>query len=270
MAAFRSQGRSWIIALVSLPFFMGCIGVPRAPIPSLSYPVEGRARQRNLLVLLRGLGGSNAIFEKEGIIAEIRLRQLPFDVVAPDVHYGYYASRTFEKRLKEDIIDPARQQGYEQIWLAGFSMGGLGSLLYVRSHPADVDGVLITSPFLGWRSIQREIRRAGGVAAWEKTSDDPREWQRMIWSWLKKRDFATNPPIWLGYGENDVLAAGGPPLLATLLPADHVFTAPGNHTIGTFKVIFRHHLDTLALQSALLGKQHEDGTRTRPEVSKPE
>ncbi|MDP2877407.1 MAG: alpha/beta hydrolase [Holophaga sp.] len=243
-----NSGLLLVTFLLMLQLLVGC-APPKVPIPTLRYPTETAKRQRNLLVLVRGLGADNAVFEKKGIIQEIRNRNLPFDVIAPDVHYGYYKSRTFEKRFKEDIIDPARQQGYEQIWLAGFSMGGLGSLLYVRSHPNDIDGILLTSPFLGWRAIQREIRRAGGVAAWQQTSDDPKDWQRLLWTWIKTHDPATVPPIWLGHGENDILAAGGPPLLATTLPPERVFTVPGNHTVSTFKKIFLRHLDTLARES---------------------
>jgi pimeloyl-ACP methyl ester carboxylesterase len=260
-----SACRWWlgIAALVAAQLAVGCVRAPKAQIPFLSYRAEESTRQRNLLILLRGLGADNTVFAKKGIIEEIRKRRLPFDVIAPDVHYGYYKSRTFEKRFKADIIDPARAQGYQQIWLAGFSMGGLGSLLYVRSYPNDVDAVLLTSPFLGWRFIHREIRRAGGVAAWQQTSDDPRDWQRMLWSWIKNHDPAATPPIWLGHGDGDILAAGGPPLLASVLPAERVFSVPGNHTISTFKAIFLRHLDTLARQSAPGGNPKATATIPR-------
>lgn len=245
---YRSPAFSLLLLLLSV-LLAGCVTAPTVPLPSISYRSNDTVRQRHLLVLLRGLGADNTIFAEEGIIDEIRERHLPFDVIAPDSHFGYFKSKTFEIRLKEDIIEPARRQGYEQIWLGGFSMGGLGSLLYLRSYPDDVNGVLLVSPFLGRASIHREIRHAGGVAAWQSTSTDPQDWERMIWSWIKNYDPATAPPIWLGYGENDVVTADGPPLLATVLPAERVFTVPGNHTVATFKTIFMRHLDTLARQS---------------------
>ena len=245
-----SLKRSWrlITALFATLLLAGCVSAPTAPMSSISYQKDSTVRQRNLLVLLRGFGADNTVFAEEGIIREIHDRQLPFDVISPDTHYGYYQSQIFETRLKEDIIDPARRKGYEQIWLAGFSMGGLGCLLYQRSHPGDIDGLLLTSPFLGWPSIHREIRRAGGVSKWSATSNDTKDWERMIWSWIKNHDPATTPPIWLGYGENDILAADGPPLLATVLPTERVFTISGNHTIATFRTIFLRHLDTLSRQ----------------------
>lgn len=245
MARCKSGWRLLSVALLLPVLISGCASAPVAPLAYVSYPRTDTARQPNLLVLLRGLGADHTVFAEEGVIDEIRNRELPFDVIAPDVHYGYYESQTFELRLKEDIIDPARKKGYKQIWLAGFSMGGLGCLLYLRSHPKDVDGVMLVSPFLGWSSIRREIRRAGGVPAWQNTSDDPADWQRMIWSWIKRYDPAASVPIWLGYGNNDILTADGPQLLATMLPAERVFSVPGNHTISTFKTIFLRHLDHL-------------------------
>ncbi len=226
----------------------GCVAAPTVPIPSLGYQSDPAQRQRNLLVLLRGMGADNSIFDKEGIVAEIRNRRLPFDVIAPDTHLGYYQSNTLEARLKQDIIDPARRQGYERIWLAGFSLGGLGSLLYVRSHPDDIDGVLLCSPFVGGSSIHQEIRLAGGVSAWPVSADDVASADRGLWRWIKTHDRNTTPPIWLGYGDSDRVVAEGPPLLASVLPAERVFTVPGNHNVATMKAIFLRHLDTLAQQ----------------------
>lgn len=231
--------------LIASLLLSGCVSAPLTPIPSLSYRIDASKPQRNLLVLLRGFGADNTVFEEEGIIDEIRKGGLPFDVIAPDTHYGYYKTETIEVRLKQDIIDPARMQGYKEIWLAGFSMGGLGCLFYVRSYPHDINGVLLTSPYLGGSSIHREIRKVGTIADWKQTSDNPQDWERMLWSWIKHYDPATATPIWLGYGNNDILTSDGPPLLATILPTERIFSVPGNHTIATFKTIFLRHLDTL-------------------------
>lgn len=241
-------------AIFAALFLSGCSTIPpmpeaAVPLSYLSYRTDSTAQHRNLLVLLRGYGQDNTIFAAEGIIDEVRRRRLPFDVIAPDAHFGYYRSQTIETRLKEDIIDPARRQGYEHIWLAGVSMGGLGCILYLRKYPGDVDGVLLTSPFLGWPSILREINSAGGVTAWRRTTDDPHDWERMLWSWIKYHDFAAAPPVWMGYGDHDDLISDGPPLLASLLPPKRVFTVHGEHDIATFKAILLRHLDTLAGQS---------------------
>ncbi len=236
-----------IILLVCSAIICGCVATPQVPIESLYYSTKATGQAENLLVLLRGIGSSNSIFAEEGVIDEIRNRHLPFDIVAPDTHFGYFRSHTLEERLKTDIIDPARIKGYKQIWLAGFSLGGLGSLFYLRSHPDDINGVLLTSPFLGWDSIIHEIKDAGGVSSWEQTTTETNDWSRLIWSWIK--EYAKTPesysPIYLGYGKNDWLSNEGPPLLATIIPKERVFSASGNHTIGTFKVLFSQHLNML-------------------------
>jgi len=240
------------LLIAALLLLGGCATTPvPIPVPTLSYLAKPETRQPNLLVLLRGIGADHHVFEEEGLIDEIRRRGLPFDVVAPNLHEGYYEPDLFEARLKDDVIDPARRQGYQKIWLAGFSMGGLGSLIYLRKHPDDIDGVLLTSPFLGWPGIQREIKRAGGLQAWTQTGDDPADWERMIWTWIKQRDFSQQPPIWLGYGTGDFVTAKGPAMLADQMPKDHVFSTPGNHSLGTMRTIFLHHLDLLSKREEL-------------------
>ncbi len=226
--------------------FFGCTPATRVPLPVLSYPQA--QQQANLLIILRGIGGETRDFERLGAIAAVRRRHLPFDVVVPDAHYGYYKKQILIERLNEDIIQPARKQGYQQIWLAGFSMGGLGSLLYVRERPEDIDGILLITPFLGWDGVIHEIKDSGGLAGWQPGSFDPTDdWQRMVWSWIKdyqqQPDIA--PPIYLGYAEDDGVADEGPPLLATALAAERVFHIPGGHNNEVMLTIFRRQLDGL-------------------------
>ncbi len=255
----RPSWRFVLIALLALQCLAGCstmilAPLPTVPMPALDYRADNSVRQRNLLVLLRAYGEDNTVFVKQGIIDDVFSRHLPFDVIAPNAHFGYYRSRSLEERLKEDIIDPARRQGYEHIWLAGFSMGGLGCILYLRKYPNDVDGILLTGPYLGGQSILREIGESGGVESWQGLSDDQDDWERMLWSWIKKHDFSSAPPVWLGYGDEDKVIAAGPKFLAERLPAGRVFTVHGQHDLATFKTIFLHHLDNLAHQRAVPAK----------------
>jgi pimeloyl-ACP methyl ester carboxylesterase len=239
--------------LLTLP--AGCFPRAVSPIPVVEYDRTEASQQRNLLVLLRGLGGNVDDFETYGIVAEVRNRGLPFDIVVPDAHSGYYRSETIEERLKQDVIDPARARGYRQIWLAGFSMGGLGSLFYIRKYPLDIDRVILCSPFLGWSSIRGELRRAGGVSSWEPEEHGDSDWQELIWKWIKEYgqvDGAGYPPIYLGYGTGDILTGDGPALLAEVLPPGRVFTRPGNHTYQTFRTIWLAHLDRLDPELKLL------------------
>ncbi len=189
------------------------------------------SENRSLLILLRGIGGDHHDFEALGVIAEIRRRDLPFDIVAPNAHYGYYKSRTLVERLYRDIIEPAQRRGYRRIWLAGFSMGGLGSLLYMRERPQDLDAVMLISPFLGRDDMIREITEAGGLGNWQAGPIEDHDWERLLWSWIKKysESPAIYPQIYLGFGKQDQLVGDGSALLATVLNNEHVLTVDGRH-----------------------------------------
>ncbi len=216
-----------------------------APLKPLSYDAVKGERQPNLILFLRGRGGSHRSFAKEGFVAAVRERGLPFDMVAPNSHLGYYVAETLVPRLREDIIDPAKARGYEKIWLVGASMGGLGALMYLRAHPGDVDGVYIISPFLGYQEMVAEIAEAGGVRSWSPGEYDPGEdWERMLWDWLKgyAADRDQRPPVFLGYGTGDAYIQGQK-LLAEILPPDRVFTVEGGHTPETMYRLWLGFLD---------------------------
>ncbi len=236
-------GRLMLAAATILP--ASCSWVAKAPMDVLYYPADEGQTQKNLFVFMRGMGGSHRSFAEEGLVADVRTAGLPFDMAAPNAHLGYYARRTLIERLKADVIDPARRQGKDNIWLVGFSMGGLGSLLYLKGHPEDVDGVCVIAPFLGDNDIIEEIRSAGGVRAWQPGDYDPDDdYQRMLWHWIKDNVSGDSPvPIFLGYGTDDRLAPGGA-LLAEVLPKDHVVTMPGGHDYPTFKALWKRFLES--------------------------
>ena len=45
------------------------------------------------------------------------------------------------RRGPHDEVD-ARARGYQQVWLIGMSLGGIGTLYYARAHTAEVTGIL--------------------------------------------------------------------------------------------------------------------------------
>jgi hypothetical protein len=163
----------------------------------------------------------------------------------PNAHIGYYIGRSLVPRLKVDIIDPAREAGYEEIWLVGASMGGLGALLYNKFHPADVDGLFLISPFLGDREVTDAIIAAGGLETWEPGPFDTEEdWQIMLWDWLKTRSRAgwAGAPLYLGYGTQDSFVEAQN-LLGANLPPERVFTSEGGHTPEVMHQVWLDFLD---------------------------
>jgi len=226
------------VLILAFPVIFGCY--TNAPLKTLYYKAEESSSQNKMIIFLKGRGGNNEVFASEGYINDIRTRKLPFDMAAPNTHLGYYFGETLVPRLKADIIEPAQKKGYETFWLVGFSMGGLGALMYTRQHPGDVEGVCLIAPFLGYDGIIREITDAGGVRKWDPGKYNPdKDWQRMLWHWLKQCADGEKPMpvLYLGYGDEDSFVSAQA-LLEDILPRDHVFTTPGGHTPKTMKELW--------------------------------
>ena len=213
------------------------------PLEVLHYIGEENSHE-NLFIFLRGLGGSHRSFAKEGMVDATWKKDIDFDMAAPNSHFGYYSERTLIERLRLDMIVPAKRKGYKKIWLVGASMGGLGSLLYTREHPKDIDGIFLISPFVGYNKIIKEIISQGGLEQWHPGDYSPdKDWQRMLWHWVKAEVKNQNTsPVYLGFGSEDKYAAGQE-LLSSALPADHIIRMKGGHNYDTFNRLWLNFLN---------------------------
>lgn len=257
----RPLSTYWIFALLFVAvFFPGCYSETKVPIETIQYG-DGEANDPRLLfVFLQGNGDRNSVFEKEGFVEAVRAHGLSIDMVSVDAHVGYYMNGTILARLKEDVIDPARTNGYERIWLVGNSLGGFGALSYAQKYPSEITGVVLLGPFLGERAIISEIRHAGGLLRWEpgdvllKTREDA---EKHIWIWFKEHDqqgllwsghknrrkrLGDIPEIYLGYGTKDRFTYAQD-FLASLLPAEQVIAIDGGHDWPTWKKLWNQFLD---------------------------
>lgn len=231
---------------------------PVAPMDSwfdLALPEAAAERAKALLVMLPGAYDTPQDFIREGFVAAVRERYLAVDLQLVDAHVGYYTQQTILERLQRDVIEPAREQGYEQIWLAGISIGGMGSLLYGATHPVGISGVIALAPYLGPRNISADVVRAGGLAQWPSQGqvlpeDDV---DRCLWQWLKLQADSTSaktlPPLYWGYGVSDRFAMGHQ-VVAQSLPPDRVFTVDGGHDWPAWIALWRQMLDKLPLPVA--------------------
>ncbi|MBZ5710857.1 alpha/beta hydrolase [Nannocystis pusilla] len=213
-----------LAALTACPF-------PRAtqrPMRAMQILAHAGERSDTVAILLQGHGDAPQRFIDHGFVA--LLEAAGVDVVLADAHSGYYADRTAEARIYEDIVAPARAAGYARVWLVGISMGGMGALWTTSMHPGAVDGVVLLAPYLGRRRTLRAIEKVG-VAAWQPPAE-PGKWDQEIWRWLKQASVTQNPPIYLGYGIHD--GDRGRMMLGQLLPREHVFTRPGGHDWQTW------------------------------------
>lgn len=207
-----------------------------------------------MLVLLPGMGDSADDFVERGFVAEVQRRGLAVDLVAAQATLGYYAKGTFTNRLYEDVMKPRLGRAYREVWLAGVSMGGMGSLLYARSRPAgEVSGVIAIAPYLGDRAVLDAINRGGGLARWKAPARvDPiteDNWQPELWRYLQAvtQGREQGPLLHVAYGIDDRLAPADS-LLAAALPRSRVYVRGGGHDWPTWRSLFARFLDQSILR----------------------
>lgn len=237
----------FVLTLLSLSAISGCYfsRSPSRPLPALEVRRDGDLRQRCLMVMLPGFLDGPDTFVDYGLPEDLIRSGAPCDVVAIDLHYRYYGEMGVGDIVYEDILLPATARGYEEIWLVGVSMGGLGTLLTAERYTRLIDGIILLAPFVGEENVLREIEAAGGAVAWRPPSDiDTLPWTQdnyttHLWAWL--RGYYTDPdgmpPLYIGWGDDDRLGTGDS-LLGALLPEDHVFHRPGGHNWATWRPLF--------------------------------
>ena len=245
--ACLSKFRRVLLCLACSIGLIGCAGWREATVPlrTLSVQTSCDTRPDTLLVLLPGIGMAPEEFLDEGFVQAVRDAGLAADVLLVDAHLGYYNNRSVVDRLRDDVLRPARAQGYRQVWLAGISLGGLGALLYAQQQ-GDVDGLLLIAPYLGERLTALDIRNAGGLKRWRPPAAPDAEFDVVLWRWLQQQTDASSTgravPLLLAYGLGDRFAYNAG-VLAEVLPASRVFTMPGGHDWPQWRPLWRRMLE---------------------------
>lgn len=206
----------------------GCGLYPTEPIETMQYRAAEKPAN-HLIVLLAGRGASASYFMDQKWVDIARVHGVDVDFIAPYAHYGYYVTDVLVTRLNEDVIEPARRQGYQSISLVGISMGGFGSIMYSERFPQKIDQLFLIAPYLGNEEVHNEIRESGGLGNWQMKKENADKWNHYMWRRLK--ELTTDPEkknkIYLGYGDMDKMR--GLDLLEENMPQEHVVTVPGAH-----------------------------------------
>ena len=90
-------------------------------------------------------------FVSAGFFAAAARRRLALDLVAVNLDLSAISGGTALPAVYEEVLAPARREGYRKIWLGGISLGGQLALC----HAADTPGSVTASACL------RPIRAAG-------------------------------------------------------------------------------------------------------------
>jgi len=216
------------------------------PITQVHFPalVEVPVEQRQLLVFLPGIGGKLADFERYDFIHLLQQRYPTLDITLVDAHFAYYRNRVILDRLQNDVILPAKNKGYCQIHLAGISLGGFGSLLYMREYgDAFVSSFSLLAPYMGEPTFYAHVL---DPAKTPQAINDPLN----LWPWLSSLTAEQKQLIYLAYGEQDKLL-DGQNALASLLPSEHSFTIAGKHRWPVWRALLQQGLASGQLLPAM-------------------
>ncbi|MGQ9426028.1 alpha/beta hydrolase-fold protein [Gilvimarinus sp. F26214L] len=216
--------------LLAMLALQGCyyLQPSRAPIETVFYPAHGELRAdtvKDLVVMLPGIGDYPEAFARHQFVGELQASGLPLDAVAVNAHLGYYNQRSLLIRLKEDVVDPAKAQGYERIHFVGISLGGYGTLLYMRNYPEDVSSAILIAPYLGRPEHYAHLTTDGMEPVLEREN---------LWPWLQSLSGETLARIYLGFGASDTYAESHQ-LLRDMLPRDHSTVVAGAHRWTTWQ-----------------------------------
>lgn len=243
-----------VLLPLCLCFFSGCLVLlpPGQVMTSVRDPLKG-GKAKCLVIFLPGVKDKAEDFDEKGFVAALRERKLSVDVISAQATLPYYTLGLLVQRLGDDIIAPAQAaKSYTQTWLIGVSMGGMGALLYSHAHPDEVTGVLALAPYLGKRSITKEIRAAGGLASWQAPEKPEKVdamndgvYQRELWRWLQALTAGKEkgPKLYLGWGRQDPWLAQPNELLGEALPENRKYTVPGGHKWSSWKEVLELFLD---------------------------
>lgn len=227
----------WSVLLLAASALLACVPRPDMSRPVATALLPSKEGSHRLVVVLPGRRDRLESLRRSGVGEAIQRAWPDADVLFAELSMPYYLDRSAARRLHDEVLLPARRRAYTEIWLVGASLGGMGEILYDQMYPGQVDGMVLLAPYTGERAIHDEIRAAGGIAQWNPAPNpaDPNDWQRDLWRHLRtwNAEPARARNVWLAYGDNDYLREGMP-LVAGLLPQDHVRVVPGKHAWSTW------------------------------------
>lgn len=236
------------LALTCALFGSGCYFArsPIRPVPALFAARDAHTRARCLVVFVPGLMDGPGSFVEHGLMGDLLASEhARCDAVAVDLTYRYYFGARPDEPLYEDVLVPALARGYDEVWLVGISLGGLGAVLLARAHPELIDGLVLLSPFLGLEEIAAQIDAEGGLAAWQPPSDlpariDDATFGLHVWTWLRGHasDPDRMPQTFVGWSAGERLEPTAR-TLAAVLPADHAVRIEGRHDWHAWRALFR-------------------------------
>jgi pimeloyl-ACP methyl ester carboxylesterase len=213
---------------------------------TITEPAQSGVIAQTRILLLPAAYTGPEDFVRAGFVSAVRERQLPVDLVLADVNLQHLTDRTLLRRLRHELVLPARALGCAKIWLCGISLGGFISLAYAERYADEVDGLCLLAPYLGNHMVTGEIARANGVASWEPGELPADDDERRVWRFIKTHR-ARPLSLHLGFGSEDRFADSHRMMAAALSP-ESVDVVPGGHEWPAWRQLWNNFLATRFLK----------------------
>lgn len=189
-------------------------------------------------------------FVREGFVRAARERRILLDLVFVELKLQYLTDRTVLRRLRHELVLPARALGCRCIWMGGVSLGGFIAISYAERYPQEVDGLCLLAPYLGNRMVTGEIERAQGVQQWQPGALAEDDDERRVWRFIKTQP-GRELPLHLGFGREDRFADSHR-LMATALAPESVDVVPGGHEWPACRQLWENFLDTRFVNAGMV------------------
>lgn len=194
---------------------------------TLLHPTVPGARTDLTIALLTGTFGQPEDFVREGFPAEAAAQGIVAEIAMAEVRAAWFADGSVVRRIRDHVVLPAIARGHGRVWLAGVSLGALASLAYAARHEADIEGILLISPYPATREVLKEMEEAGGLGRWHPAIPAQGDLEREAWLWLAHRKPGAIP-VHCYFASGDRFAQGQR-LMAGVLPPDCVREVEGGH-----------------------------------------
>ena len=205
------------------------------------HPGAPGAPRERLLVLLTGSFSEPEDFVREGFLEAARAHGVASRVVLAQARAAWFADGSIVRRLREQVVEPARREGFTHVWLAGISIGALAALCYAARHEADLRGIVLISPYPATREVLREMEAAGGPGRWKPVIPPEGDLEREAWLWLAGSN-GGRAPVHCYFASGDRFAPGQRLMAETLAP-ERVRELPGGHDWNAWRALWHEFLD---------------------------
>jgi len=191
----------------------------------------------------------------------VRRRMLQIDLVFADMKLQHLSDRTMLRRLRHELVLPARAEGCVCVWICGISLGGYVALAYAERYSSEIDGLCLLAPYLGNYIVTGEIERAHGLDSWQPGELAQDDEERRLWRFIKShRNHSVR--LHLGFGQEDRFAHSHR-MMAHALRPEQVDTVPGGHEWPVWRELWENFLDTRVIAATELGEPLAVNARPR-------